>query len=149
MKPRLRPRMSPAAALLLQGIQERTVFERDYALHTFIVGIEEAMEKENINKTELARMIGVKNQAISRALKGKQNLTVGTLMAIAVALKKTVDFSIIDLPEIEEAVASRDFETDWCRAWSTNLHSPMRSVKQARNETDINEYSYNSMLQVM
>lgn len=121
MTPHTIHRMSPAAAALIESLEGRTIFEREYALHIFTAGLEEAMKAEGLTKADLARLIGKKVQAVSRALKGKQNLTVGTLMDMAVALGKTVDLSVVDLPEVQTVIGSRAFMDRLVRNWNASI----------------------------
>jgi hypothetical protein len=65
-------------------------------------------------------MTGRKVTAISRAMQGKQNLTVGTMVDLAVALGKQVEVRMTDLAPIEMAVASSAHCIRASQAWAIN-----------------------------
>lgn len=46
-----------------------------------VATVREAMARAGVNQTELARRVGVTPAAISRALSGKQNLTLDTVQS--------------------------------------------------------------------
>lgn len=127
-------RLSPAAAELLRSLEGRTNFEKEYALQSFVSGIEQAMQDSETTQADLARKLGKSVQAISRALKGKQNLTVGTLVEIAVALGKTVDLSAIDLPAIQVATASKPVLSQRIQSWTTVASPTAASIYQTIRE---------------
>lgn len=99
-------RVSPKLAELLAVPENRVEFERERSVGRFVVGIEEAMANQGVSKTHLAEKTQRSVQAVSRALQGRQNLTIGTMVDLAVALGKTVDVRIADLDPIITATES-------------------------------------------
>ena len=67
-------------------------FEKDldYQLETIILDLTESisrrMQKKNISRTELAKVLGVSPPAITKILKGNNNFTLKTLLLLANAL---------------------------------------------------------------
>ncbi|MBS1941095.1 MAG: helix-turn-helix transcriptional regulator [Bacteroidetes bacterium] len=72
-------------------------------MNRLLLALEEAMEAAGISQAEIARKTGKKAQAISRAFNGQQNLTIGTILEIAVSLGKTVRFQLSNLPILRTA----------------------------------------------
>lgn len=53
----------------------------------------ELMKKENINRTELAKRLGVKTPFISKLLNGNQNMRLKTMVSLSMALKYDLKIS--------------------------------------------------------
>lgn len=113
-------RVSPMLAKLLGTPEHRAAFEREKSVNMFLLGIEEAMGHQKISQSRLAEMLGKKSQAISRAMQGKQNLTIGTMVDIAVALGKTVDLKVVDLARIQVATESTASSYIATQLWNSN-----------------------------
>ncbi len=99
-------RVSPELAELLAVPENRAVFERERSINRYVVGIEETMASQGISKTLLAKKAQKRVQSVSRALQGRQNLTIGTMVDLAVSLGKTVDVQVVDLDPIVVATES-------------------------------------------
>jgi transcriptional regulator with XRE-family HTH domain len=72
-------------------------FEQEGVLLAFSKGILEAMAAKGVTRAELARQTNRSPQAVSRALKGSQNLTVGTMVELAFALDHAIAISVAPL----------------------------------------------------
>ncbi|MCD4785381.1 MAG: helix-turn-helix transcriptional regulator [Candidatus Eremiobacteraeota bacterium] len=77
----------------------------------------EWMEKQGVNRAELARRLGKSRAYITRMLNGKPNLTIGSLVKVASALGVKVEIGlaspsppIADSPPPEE---EKQQETEW------------------------------------
>jgi len=111
-------RISPMLAKILESPGQRAVFEREHAINGFLLGIEKAMSAQNVSKVRLAEKTGRKAQAISRAMQGKQNLTIGTMVDLAVALGKTVEIRVVDLPKLQIAPESKASAAQRSQVWA-------------------------------
>lgn len=75
----------------------------------------EWMEKQNISRAELANRLGKSRAYITRMLNGSHNLTIGTMMKVAMALGAKPKVQFVDIPSVnadnsvkEEMTDSRD-----------------------------------------
>jgi plasmid maintenance system antidote protein VapI len=119
-------------AKLLDTPEHRAIFERERSIGSFLVGIQDALSDLSVSKSKLAEMTGKKATAISRAMQGKQNLTIGTMVDLAVALGKQVEIRVVDLDKIEVATNSSAQSNRLNQAWATEyfsnlgIHTPYR-----------------------
>jgi plasmid maintenance system antidote protein VapI len=111
-------RISPMLAKLLDSPAQRAIFEREHTINCFLLGIEKAMADQKMTKTSLAGKMGKKTQAISRAMQGKQNLTIGTMVDLAVALGKTVEIKVVDLPKVQVVTESKASASRRSQVWT-------------------------------
>lgn len=77
----------------------RLVWEEEGLLGEFALMVEKELGSRRMTKADLARLISKSPQAVSRALGGSQNLSVRTMLEIALALGRTVK---IDLPKLDD-----------------------------------------------
>jgi len=125
-------RISPMLAKILESPGQRAVFEREHAINGFLLGIEKAMSAQNVSKVRLAEKTGRKAQAISRAMQGKQNLTIGTMVDLAVALGKTVEIRVVDLPKLQTAPESKASAAQRSQAWTEEYLKEMVDLGPTR-----------------
>lgn len=64
--------------------------------------IEAALERRKITKTELAAKLGKSKAWVSKALHGKQNMTLATMVELAHALGCTVSVKIESRPALHD-----------------------------------------------
>ena len=118
-------RISPMLAKILESPGQRAAFEREHAVNGFLLGIEKAMADQKVSKASLAEKTGRKAQVISRAMQGKQNLTIGTMVDLAVALGKTLEIRVVDLPKLQVVTESKASAAEHCHAWAEGYLSQM------------------------
>lgn len=85
---------------LLKDPEARRIFEEEAVLASFSAAIETAMKKAGVTQKELAAKAGKTPQAVCRALRGSQNLTVGTMLDLAFALGCTLNLEVVPLAEL-------------------------------------------------
>lgn len=118
-------RLSPMLVKLLADPEARTVFEREQAINAFLLGLEGAMKDQDLSRSELAKRVGKSPQSVSRALKGKQNLTVGTMMELLVSVGKTLDLQVVDLPPLQATMESRHTLSRKVGTWQSRAEGSM------------------------
>lgn len=94
---------SQEAIDLLSDPANRLVWEEEGLLGAFALGVEKALETRGMSQADLARKLGKKPQAISRAMRGGQNLSVRTMLEMALALGQTVKMSVEPCEDIASA----------------------------------------------
>jgi len=85
---------APELLELLADPEARKVYEKERVILGFARELQGVMEAQGVTRAELARRTGRSPQAISRALTGHQNLTVGTMVDLAFAFGHTLDLGI-------------------------------------------------------
>ena len=88
---------------LLSDPTMRLLWEEEGILGTFTLGIEKALKNHGMSQADLARKLGKKPQAISRAMRGGQNLSVHTMLEMALAVGQTVKLHIEPCEDIVRA----------------------------------------------
>jgi transcriptional regulator with XRE-family HTH domain len=83
---------------LLEEPAARLVWEEEGLLGSFALMVERELNNQKMSKSDLARKIGKSPQAVSRALGGAQNLSVRSMLEIAMALGRNVK---VELPPLE------------------------------------------------
>ncbi|MGK2858975.1 MAG: helix-turn-helix domain-containing protein [Thermoanaerobaculia bacterium] len=77
---------------------ERYRSDPDYRAELLSIGVTEqiarAMDERGVNRTELARRLGVSKARVTNLLGGSTNLTLRTLAAIAVALGCDIELQL-------------------------------------------------------
>ena len=73
--------------------------------------IVERMEALGITRTELAEAVGVSKARISQILSGHDNLTLKSLVAIAIGLGSRIEFRLVEGPPSRSAVTDRHRES--------------------------------------
>lgn len=78
----------------LEKYQDSIEYRLEEAILNFTEQICELMEKQKINRSELAERLGVSRAFITKLLNGNPNLTLKTMMNIATALKSDLNIQI-------------------------------------------------------
>jgi transcriptional regulator with XRE-family HTH domain len=91
---------SPEILELLSDPEARLVWEREGLLGAFALAVEDAMREKGYSRAQLARAVGVSPQAVSRALGSGQNLTVTTMLQIAMAFGNTLKVKMVPLENL-------------------------------------------------
>jgi transcriptional regulator with XRE-family HTH domain len=87
---------------LLSDPEARLVWEEEGILISFALGVEKALDARNMNQSDLARKIGKSPQSVSRALSGNQNLSLRTMLEIAIAVGQTVKIEVQPIQNLNE-----------------------------------------------
>jgi len=123
--------ISPEVAAALEDPSVRAVFERELAVNRLLLAIADAMESAGVSQVELARRMNKKPQAISRALQGQQNLTVGTILELAVHLGKTVRFQLLPLAALRAVTEPVVFTQAATESTVQSHDYPMNTVRNS------------------
>ncbi|HEX6865074.1 MAG TPA: helix-turn-helix transcriptional regulator [Thermoanaerobaculia bacterium] len=88
---------------LIQDAKSRDDYWIEDAILQFTMRLHEQMQKQGISKTELASRIGASQPYITRILKGRDNLTIATMVKLARAVGLKVQISLEETdPRAEE-----------------------------------------------
>lgn len=79
---------------LIQDAKTRDDYWIEDAILQFTMRLHEEMQKQGISKTELASRIGSSQPYITRILKGRDNLTIATMVKLARAVGLKVQISL-------------------------------------------------------
>lgn len=79
----------------------RLGFEREWLSQEFVVQLEEHMDARGIKRSELARMIGKSAPYVTQALRRGSNLTIKTMVELAMAVNVRVGLALIPMEEME------------------------------------------------
>lgn len=74
------------------------VGETSYQTRVFVENIVRIMERKKMTRLEFARRLGVRPSYVTKALSGRENLTVKTMEAMAEAVGYEVVFGLRKLP---------------------------------------------------
>lgn len=88
---------------LLEDPSMRLAWEEEGLLGELALGLEKAMKTAGVTQADIARKIGKTPQAISRALSGGQNLSVRTMLQIALALNQTIKVRVEPMEDVATA----------------------------------------------
>lgn len=78
----------------LERFKDDVEYRLEGVIYDFTEQICELMEKQKINRAELAKRLGVSPAFITKLLNGNPNLTLKTMMNIASALKSDLNIQI-------------------------------------------------------
>lgn len=79
---------------LIQDAKSREDYWIEDAVLQFTMRLHEEMQKQGISKTELAGRIGASQPYVTRILKGRDNLTIATMVKLARAVGLKVQISL-------------------------------------------------------
>jgi transcriptional regulator with XRE-family HTH domain len=79
---------------LIQDARSRDDYWIEDAILQFTMQLHEQMQKQGISKTELASRIGVSQPYVTRILKGRDNLTIATMVKLARAVGLKMQISL-------------------------------------------------------
>lgn len=79
---------------LIRDARSRDDYWIEDAILQFTMRLHEEMQKQGISKTELASRIGASQPYITRILKGRDNLTIATMVKLARAVGLKVQISL-------------------------------------------------------
>ena len=81
--------------------QDREALNRELARlpRQMTTAITQCMRQRNMNRTQLARAMGVSPGRVSQILSGDGNLTLGTLAAVCVALDSRLETKLVPNPQ--------------------------------------------------
>lgn len=79
---------------LIQDARTRNDYWIEDAVLAFTRQIHTAMKRQGLSQKDLAEMIGVKQPYIARLLKGRENLTVATMVKLSRALGANLRISL-------------------------------------------------------
>ena len=79
---------------LIEDAKSRDDYWIEDAILQFTMRLHEEMQKQGISKTELARRIGASQPYVTRILKGRDNLTIATMVKLARAAGLKVQISL-------------------------------------------------------
>lgn len=90
---------------LIQDARSRDDYWIEDAILQFTIQLHERMQEGGISKTELASRIGASQPYVTRILKGRDNLTIATMvkLARAVGFKVRISLEETDLRATEKA----------------------------------------------
>ena len=92
---------------LLQDARSRDDYWIEDVILQFTMQLHEQMQKQGISKTELANRIGASQPYITRILKGRDNLTIATMVKLARAVGVKVQVSLDEAGAEEVAPEER------------------------------------------
>ena len=92
---------------LIQDARSRDEYWIADVILQFTMQLHEQMQKQGISKTELASRIGASQPYITRILKGRDNLTIATMVKLARAVGLTVQVSLDETGAEEAAPAEQ------------------------------------------
>jgi len=79
---------------LIQDARSRDDYWIEDAILQFTMQLHEQMQKQSISKTELASRLGVSQPYVTRILKGRDNLTIATMVKLARAVGLKMQISL-------------------------------------------------------
>jgi transcriptional regulator with XRE-family HTH domain len=79
---------------LIQDAKSRDDYWTEDAILQFTMQLHEQMQKQGLTKTELANRIGASQPYITRILKGRDNLTIATMVKLARAVGLKIQISL-------------------------------------------------------
>ena len=89
--------MKPAEQF--KGLLEKYRNDPEYIAEGLLIDINEQivrlLEESGINRTQLAKKLGVSNAYVTKLLNGNENLTIKQLVRVATSLRCNVDIAII------------------------------------------------------
>ena len=88
---------------LIQDARSRDDYWIEDTVLQFTMQLHEQMQKQGISKTELASQIGASQPYITRILKGRDNLTIATMVKLARAVGLKVQISLDETGAAEVA----------------------------------------------
>ena len=92
---------------LIQEAKSRDDYWIEDAILQFTMRLHEQMQKQGISKTELASRIGTSQPYITRIRKGRDNLTIATMVKLARAVGLKVQISLGETGAEEVAPVGR------------------------------------------
>lgn len=98
----------------LEDWEFRRLYERELVAESFIVRIEDAMDEQKVTKTELAKRMECTSANISRAMRKTTNMTIATMVDMALSLNLRVRITLEPVAIGERAFASQEkSEATW------------------------------------
>lgn len=79
---------------LIHDAKSRDDYWIEDAIHRFTMQLHKQMQKQGLTKTELASRIGASQPYVTRILKGRDNLTIATMVKLARAVGLKVQISL-------------------------------------------------------
>jgi transcriptional regulator with XRE-family HTH domain len=92
---------------LIQDARSREDYWIEDTVLQFTLQLHEQMQRQSISKTELASRIGASQPYITRILKGRDNLTIATMVKLARAVGLKVQISLDEASAEEVAPEGR------------------------------------------
>jgi len=92
---------------LIEDAKTRDDYWIEDAVLGFTMQLHEEMQKQGLTRTELANRIGASQPYVTRILKGRENLTVATMVKLARAIGLKVHISLENAGAEEVAPAGR------------------------------------------
>ena len=92
---------------LIQDAKSRDDYWIEDTVLQFTMQLHEQLQKQGISKTELASRIGASQPYITRILKGRDNLTIATMVKLARAVGLKVQISLDETGAEEVAPEGR------------------------------------------
>lgn len=83
----------------LEEFKDDVEFRTEEAILGITEKIVELMEKEGINRTDLAKRLGVSKPFITKLLNGNPNMRLKTMVSLAMALNHELNFSFVHRSE--------------------------------------------------
>jgi len=99
-----------AKVLRSRSGQDREALNRELARlpRQMTTAITQCMRQRNMNRTQLARAMGVSPGRVSQILSGDGNLTLGTLAAVCVALDSRLEAKLVPNSSASTVTATAD-----------------------------------------